>query len=77
MSTEEERMEFARMEAGKAWCGEKTSHKEMDVELAEEFVKVILEHMYEPHLGCAIMGEIIEELKARVDLEYSTINCEG
>jgi len=27
----------------KAWCGEKTSGKNMDVELAKEFIKIIKE----------------------------------
>jgi hypothetical protein len=76
MTNEEERerrMEFALMEASTAWCKEKTSSKVMDVELAKEFAKILVIHMYEPHLGCASTGELIDELKARSDLEYSTI----
>lgn len=74
MNEDEERMVYARMEAAKAWCQDKTSSLIMNVELCEEFAKVLVEHMYEPHLGCATTGEILEELRARSDLEYKTIN---
>ena len=72
----ERRMGFAREEAAKAWCGEITQHLTMDPELAEEFAKILVEHMYAPHLGCATTGEIIEELKARSNLEYKTVGYE-
>jgi len=70
---DERRMNFARQEAAKAWCAEKTRDKTMDAELAEEFAKILVDHMYAPHLGCATTGEIIEELKGRSDLDYKTI----
>ncbi|GAI92195.1 unnamed protein product [marine sediment metagenome] len=73
---EERRMGFAREEAAKAWCGEITQHLIMDPELAGEFAKILVEHMYAPHLGCATTGEIIEELKARSNLEYKTVGYE-
>lgn len=66
-------MTFARMEAAQAWCAESTKHKEMDVELAEQFAKILVEHMYAPRLGCATTGELLDEVKARVDLSYSTV----
>ena len=69
----ERRMVFARQEAATAWCGKKTNYKTMDANLAEEFAEILVKHMYEPHLGCATTGEIIEELKARSDLDYKTI----
>lgn len=69
----ERRMVFARQEVAKAWCGEKTSNKTMDADLAEEFAKILVVHMYEPYLGCATTGDLIEELKARSDLDYKTI----
>jgi len=69
----ERRMAFARQEAAQAWCGEKTSRKTMDIDLAEEFAKILVKYMYEPHLGCATTGELIDELKARFDLGYKTI----
>lgn len=72
----ERRLGFARKEAAKAWGVEKTKDKTMDPELAEEFAKILVEHMYAPHLGCATTGEIIEELKARSNLEYKTVGYE-
>ena len=67
------RMELALQEAAGAWCEEKTSDKIMDPVLAEAFAKILVVHMYAPHLGCAITGELIDEIKARSDLEYKTI----
>ena len=69
----ERRMVFARERAAQAWCREETKDKTMDAKLAEAFAKILVVHMYEPHLGCATTGEIIEELKARSDLDYKTI----
>jgi len=75
---EERRMGFAMQEAAKAWCGEKTKHRTMDVELAEEFAKILVVQMYAPKLGCATTREILEELKTRIEmdgkLDYRTID---
>ena len=52
MSKEHERrMVFARQEAAQAWCKEKTASTEMDAALAEEFAKILVVHMYAPHMG--------------------------
>ena len=76
----ERRMRFAREEVAKAWCGEKTKDKTIDAELAEEFAKVLVEHMYAPHLGCATTGELLEEIKTRIEidgkLDYRTIDSD-
>jgi len=76
----ERRMVFARQEAATAWCGEKASKKTMDSNLAEEFAEILVKHMYAPHLGCATTGELIEELKVRIEisgeLDYKTINSD-
>lgn len=69
----ERRMSFARQEVATAWCQAKTGMIEMDADLAEEFAKILVVHMYKPHLGCATTGEIIEELKARSNLDYKTM----
>ena len=71
----ERRMTFARQEAAKAWCAASTSSIEMDVALAEEFARILLPHMYAAHLGCATTGELLDEISARVDREYSTISA--
>ncbi|GAJ23048.1 unnamed protein product [marine sediment metagenome] len=72
------RMDFARQEAAQAWCKEKTRDKAMDTELAEEFAKILVKHMYAPKLGCATTREILEELKTRIEmdgkLDYKTID---
>lgn len=70
------RIVFARQEAAKAWCGEKTKDKTMDADLAEEFAKILIDHMYAPHLGCATTGELLAEIMARVDLEYKTMDSD-
>lgn len=36
---------IAKQKAAQAWCGEKTSGIEMDVELATEFAKIIDEYI--------------------------------
>ena len=76
----ERRMVFARQEAATAWCGKKTNKKTMDSNLAEEFAEILVKHMYAPHLGCATTGELIEELKVRMEisgeLDYKTINSD-
>ena len=75
---QERRMEFAMQEAAGAWQGEKTKNTIMDVELAEEFAKILVKHMYAPKLGCATNREILEELKTRIEmdgkLDYKTID---
>lgn len=76
----ERRMSFARQEAAKAWCQTMTEKVEMDAILAEEFARILINHMYAPHLGCATTGELIEEIKARIEvsgeLDYKTINSD-
>ncbi len=75
---QERRMGFALQEAAGAWGGEKTKGKTMDVDLAEEFAKILVKHMYAPKLGCATTREILEELKTRIEmdgkLDYRTID---
>ena len=75
---QERRMNFAMQEAAAAWCGEKAKDKIMDADLAEEFAKILVKHMYEPHLGCASTRELIDEIKTRIEvdgkLDYRTID---
>ena len=72
----EERLSFARQEAAKAWRGKKTRGIEINALLVEEFTKILVVHMYEPHLGCATTGELMNELAARIDLNYKTIDLD-
>ena len=69
----ERRMRFARQQAGRAWATDKTSSTIIDVILAEEFAKILVDHMYESHLGCATTKELLDEIAARLPLDYKTI----
>lgn len=69
----ERRMVFARQRAAQAWCTDNIKETIMDPILAEEFAKILVDEMYETHLGCATTGELLDEVKARVDCDYSTI----
>lgn len=68
------RMEFAIGLVANAWCQPKTEKKTMDPVLAKEFAKILVVEMYKPNLGCATTRELLDEIKARVDLDYTTIN---
>lgn len=70
----ERRLTYAREKAAQVWCKSATSHKVMDCELAEEFARTLLEEMYKPNLGCATTRELLDELAARSDLNYRTID---
>jgi len=67
------RMKFARQRAAQAWCDKATEKLVFDSVLAESFSKLLVEDMYAPHLGCATTGEMLEEISARVDLDYKTL----
>ena len=60
------KMKFAREKAAQAWCAGTTRNKEMDVDLAEEFAKILVEEMYSPHLGCATTKELLDEIQTRI-----------
>ena len=69
----ERRMQFARQEAAGAWTKETTSSTPMDCTLAEEFAKILVVHMYEPHMGCARTSELQAEIDSRAGREEATI----
>ena len=52
----------------------------MDTELAEAFAEILVKEMYSPSLGCATTGEILDEFRARIEvdgkLDYKSINSE-
>ena len=66
-------MEFARQKAVQAWCKETTKDKVMDVELCEAFAEIIEELTSQPWLGNATTKMLLDEIAARVDLDYKTI----
>lgn len=70
----ERRFSFALQEAAQAWTEKETKYKEMDTILATAFARILVKHMYAPHLGLATTGEMLDEIKSRVDLDYKTVN---
>ena len=66
--------ELARQKAAQAWCTEKTSKIVMMPELAEAFANILDDIWSKPWLGNATTGELIEELRARSDLAYRTVD---
>ena len=69
----ERRMVFARQKAVQAWMTEETSYLERNPALVEAFARILVIDTYQPHLGCATTRELLREIAARIDLEYSTI----
>jgi hypothetical protein len=68
-------IELSREKAAQAWCKEKTKGKVMDPDLCEAFAKILEDVWSKPWLGNATTGELIEELKARIeDLNYRTVD---
>ena len=66
-------MEFARQKAAQAWCKETTKGKVMDIELCEAFAEIIEELTSQPWLGNATTKQLLDEITARVDLNYKTV----
>ena len=59
--------------AAGAWCDSRTAKTVMDVVLCEVFAEILDAEMSKPNLGCATTGQILDELRARSNLEYSTV----
>jgi hypothetical protein len=73
----ERRCVCAREAAVAAWTTPETEKTVMDVVLAQAFADILMKHMYAPHLGCATTRALLEELKARAEvdgsIDYSTV----
>ena len=67
--------ELSRQRAAQAWCKQNTSGKEMDSDLAEAFADIIEEIWTQPWLGNATTGQLLDELRARVDTNYKTVDA--
>lgn len=71
-------MKWARQKVAAAWCQPKTENKEMDVDLAEEFAKILDRETSVPLLGNATTGELLNELIARAEvagyINYKTVD---
>ena len=68
---------ISREKAAQAWCTPTTSNKEMDTELAEAFAEILDDIWSRPWLGNATTGELLDEIKARVNCSYRTADCVG
>jgi hypothetical protein len=71
--------ELSLQKAAQAWCTDANRMTPMDPDLAEAFADILDEIWSQPWLGNATNGELLEELKARMDvqgqLDYKT--CES
>jgi hypothetical protein len=65
--------ELSRQKAAQAWATEKTSHIEMDSDLAEAFADILDGIWSKPWLGNATTGELLDEIRARVDVDYKSV----
>ncbi len=65
---------LALEKAAQVWCRPETSHITMDVVLATAFAKVLDEVWQKPWLGNATTKELLDEVAARVDLSYRTVD---
>lgn len=68
----------ARQKAATAWTAETTKNIVLNPDLAEEFAKIIDEIWNKPWLGNATTEQLIDELKARCEingtLNYRTVD---
>lgn len=57
----------------RGWCHSNTSDRIMDVDLAEaiaEEVLPLIQRVDAPHLGMATTGQLLAELRARIEVDY-------
>lgn len=66
--------ELARGKAAQAWCQPTTAHLVMSPELAEAFADILDEVWSQPWLGNATTGELLDEIRARVNCSYRTVD---
>jgi hypothetical protein len=59
--------------AAQAWCAPETEHKVMDQTLCMQFAKILDTELWTPKLGCATTKQLLDELAARVNLDYKTV----
>ena len=62
--------------ATEAWTKEDTRNIPMDVRIAAELVKIFDRELSKPNLGNATTRQLLEEIAARSDLDYKTVNPE-
>ena len=59
---------LARGRAAQAWCTPATEGIQMDGRLAEAFAEILDEVWTKPWLGNATTGELLDELRARCEV---------
>jgi len=69
--------QLCRQTAAQAWCKPTTSHIQMDSNLAEAFAEILEEIWSQPWLGNATTGQLLDEIRARVDCNYKTVGGES
>lgn len=69
-------MHLSREKAAQAWRKNTTCNKEIDAELLEAFAEILEEIWSQAWLGNATTGELLDEIKARVDCSYRTVGDE-
>ena len=71
-------LSLARQKAAQAWCAPTTENIVMIPEIAEEFAKILNEVWSQPWLGNATTRELLDEIKARIEvdgnLDYRTVS---
>jgi len=71
--------ELSRQRAAQAWCTPETEDIQMDTSLAEAFANILEEIWSKPWLGNATTGELLDELRARCELNrtlnYKTVDA--
>lgn len=66
--------ELSLQKAAQAWCRPATANKVMDPELATAFAEILDEIWSQPWLGNATTGQLLDEVKARVNCNYRTVD---
>jgi len=66
--------ELSRGKAAQAWCAPETSHLVMIPELAEAFANILDVIWSQPWLGNATTRQLLDEVAARVNLDYRTVD---
>jgi len=76
--TKESSMNLARQRAAQAWCEPETEKIVMIPELAEAFAVILDDVCSKPWLGNATTAQLIDELRARCEmngtLDYRTVD---
>lgn len=62
--------ELALQIVARGWCHPTTSSKTMDEQLAVAIAEEVQPYLDQPRLGLATTGQLLEELRARIEVDY-------